>query len=310
MIEFTQETEIQLDNVYLFSKNRRKELRSNDIITFDIEVTSLWKIDGKYIPFSLDINEKKYRDTERIAFPYIWQAGVNDTVYYSRDFELVKVFFNKIHSLGIKVVVWVHNLSYEFEFLRNLFTPKDVFARKSHSVMKCNFIDIDNLEFRCSYMLTRLSLENWGKQCGICKMVGDLDYNKFRTPFTVLTEKEMGYCEHDILVMYRGLQDYLNKYGRIHDIPLTQTGEIRLIVKKIMNDNGYNKLVAKMQPNTYNEYSILLQSFLGGETHANYCNAGIVLHNVMSKDYSSSYPFNMVVRKYPQGGFSEKNLRT
>ena len=39
-------------NTYLFSKNRKKELRSDDIICFDIETTSLWKIDGVYTPFS------------------------------------------------------------------------------------------------------------------------------------------------------------------------------------------------------------------------------------------------------------------
>ena len=306
MIEFFEDTELQLNNTYLFSKNRKKELRSNDIITFDIEVTSTWLINGDYIPFTLDIEEKFYRDTERIAFPYIWQAGINDTVYYSRNFDLVKNFFEKINALGIKCVCWVHNLSYEFEFLRNLFTPCNVFARKSHSIMKCGFENIDNIEFRCSYMLTRLSLENWGKQCGVLKKVGELDYNKYRSPFTPLTKKELGYCEYDILVMYKGLQTYLQKYGKIHDIPLTQTGEIRLIVKKMMNENKYNRIVTKMQPNTYNEYQTLLLSFLGGETHANYCNANVILENVMSKDYSSSYPFNMAVRKFPQGAFTKK----
>ena len=125
MIEFFESTELQLNNTYLFSKNRKKEIRSNDIITFDIEVTSTWLINGDYIPFSLDIDEKFYRDTERIAFPYIWQAGINDTVYYSRNFDLVKKFFEKINALGIKCVCWVHNLSYEFEFLRNLYIPLD-----------------------------------------------------------------------------------------------------------------------------------------------------------------------------------------
>lgn len=303
MIEYVKGTTLELNNVYLYSKNRRKEKRSNDIITFDIEVTSLWWIDGEYKPFSLDIPEEKYRDTKRIAFPYIWQVGFNDTVYYSRDFELVKDFFKNINGLKVKVICWIHNASYEFEFLRNLFIPKDVFARKSHSVMKCTFLGIENIEFRCSYMLTRLSLESWGKQCGVDKLVGALDYNKYRSPYTPLTEKEMEYCEHDILVMHRGLKNYLEKYGRVHDIPLTQTGEIRLIVKKMMNDNKYNRIVSHMQPSTGEEYNLLLNAFLGGETHANYCNANIALHDVMSKDFSSSYPFNMCVRKYPQGKF-------
>ena len=307
MIEYTQDTILELKNTYLFSKNRRKEIRSNDIITFDIEVTSLWKINGEYKTFSLDIKEENYRDTERISFPYIWQAGINGDVYFSRDFELAKDFFNKINNLGIKCVCWVHNLSYEFEFLRNLFIPTDTFARKSHSVMKTFFVGIENIEFRCSYMLTRLSLEAWGKQCGVKKLVGDLDYNIYRSPLTPLTDKELSYCEHDILVMYKGLMSYLDKYGRIHDIPLTQTGEIRLVVKKMMNENGYNRIVARMQPSTKEEYDILLNAFLGGETHANYCNANVQLTKVMSKDYSSSYPFNMAVRKFPQGKFIKKN---
>lgn len=306
MIEFFETTDIQLNNTYLYSKNRKKELRSNDIITFDIEVTSTWLVNGEYVTYSSDISENLFRDTERIAFPYIWQAGINDIVYYSRDFELASIFFKKINALGIKCVCFIHNLSYEFEFLRNLFTPCDVFARKSHSIMKCGFIGLDNIEFRCSYMLTRLSLENWGKQCGVFKKVGDLDYNIYRSPFTSLSKKEMEYCEYDILVMYKGLKSYLQKYGRIHDIPLTQTGEIRCIVKKMMNENKYNRIVTKMQPNTYEEYQLLLLSFLGGETHANYCNANVILENVMSKDYSSSYPFNMAVRKYPQGSFTKK----
>lgn len=303
MIEYTKETVIELNNTYLYSKNRRKEKRSNDIITFDIEVTSLWWVDGEYIPFSLDVSEEKYRDTKRIAFPYIWQAGINDTIYYSRDFELVKDFFEKINLLEIKVVCFIHNINYEFEFMRNLFIPKEVFARKAHAIMKCTFFGIENIEFRCSYMLTRLSLENWGKQIGVKKLVGELDYNKYRSPLTPLTEKELEYCEHDILVMYKGLQEYLQKYTKIHDIPLTQTGEIRLIVKSMMDKNKYNRKVANMQPSTSEEYALLLNAFLGGETHANYCNANIALKGVMSYDYSSSYPFNMCVRKYPQGKF-------
>ena len=72
MVEYTQDTVLELNNVYLYSKNRRKERRSNDIITFDIEVTSLWKIDDEFIQFSLDVDEKKYCDFERLSFCYIW----------------------------------------------------------------------------------------------------------------------------------------------------------------------------------------------------------------------------------------------
>ena len=42
-------------------------------------------------------------------------------------------------------------------------------------------------------MLTRLSLATWGEQLGVAKMVGDLDYDKLRTPLTKLTDKELKY---------------------------------------------------------------------------------------------------------------------
>ena len=43
-------------------------------------------------------------------------------------------------------------------------------------------------------------------------MVGDLEYNKIRTPLTELTQKELGYCERDIEVQAEGIKKYLSKY--------------------------------------------------------------------------------------------------
>lgn len=294
-------------NTYLFSKNRKKELRSDDIICFDIETTSLWKIDGSYKAFSLDIPECKYRDTEYMSFPYIWQCSINDTVYYGRDFDDVRKIFTMINSQSVKVVIWVHNLSYEFEFLKNIFTVDTVFAKKAHAIMKCTFKELPYIEFRCSYMLTRLSLDDWAKQVGkVNKKVGQLDYNVYRSPYTPMTEKELEYCEYDCICMYYGLLEYVKKYGHVHKIPLTQTGEIRLIVKKMMDENKYNRIATRIQPDTTEEYQILINAFSGGETHANYLNAGTVLNNVASRDFSSSYPFSMVTQKYPRSKFMPK----
>ena len=62
-------------------------------------------------------------------------------------------------------------------------------------------------------MLTRLSLETWGKQLGLEKAVGYLDYDKLRTPLTPLTDDELYYCERDCLVVEKGIKSYIKRYG-------------------------------------------------------------------------------------------------
>lgn len=89
-----------------------------------------------------------------------------------------------------------------------------------------------NILFRCSYMLSGMSLEKVAKnyKLPVEKLVGELDYIKIRYATTKLSEKELEYCENDILIMYYYLLTHKERYKNIQDIPLTQTGEVRRIV--------------------------------------------------------------------------------
>ena len=235
-------------------------LYSNEIFTFDIEVSSFWldkncnildlkKANELYKLSGLEKKADFFATLTPMSLTYIWQFGYADKVYYGRDLRDFKILLSElVKKVTGKPLIYVHNLSYEFHFLNNIlsFDSDGVFARSAHKVMKCTPADFE-IEFRCSYFLTRLSLEKWGENVGIEKMVGDLDYNKLRTPFTPLTPKELKYCEHDILVMYHGLLKYLEKYGSVYDIPLTQTGEDRSPCKKLFSkDKHYHKKCADM----------------------------------------------------------------
>jgi hypothetical protein len=101
-------------------------------------------------------------------------------------------------------------------------------ARKPMKFLSCGF------EWRCSYMLTRLSLAAWGKQIGTDKKSGDLDYNVLRTPLTPLTDKEMMYCEYDLRVMYEGLTKYRDKYGVIKKYLLRKRVRYVELLKKFL----------------------------------------------------------------------------
>ena len=273
----------------------------NDILTFDIEVTSAW-IDenGQITGYRKGYDPEYWNSLEHLSLCYIWQFSFNDTVYYGRelrDFEKVLQDLPK----DIEIVCWTHNLAYEFHFLNNFLEWKTVFAKTPHKPMKAVPKKYPNIEFRCSYYLTRLSLESWGKQIGFHKDTGYLDYETIRTPLTPLTEKEMQYCEDDCLVVFHGIETYRKRYGNIRDIPLTQTGTVRRVVKdKLTADPKYVKYIKRMIPHDAREYKMLMDVFAGGFTHANrYYSGRPVKEYIEHYDFASSYPSVMVCEKYP-----------
>lgn len=272
----------------------------NDIFTFDIECTSAFLEKGEVIPYRKGETAEYWNSLQSLALCYIWQFSVNDTVYYGRE---LKDFYQVLADMPqeAQCIIWVHNLSYEFQFLSNILDWEKVFARTAHKPMKCNSKQFPNIEFRCTYMLTRLNLATWGEQLGVQKMVGDLDYDLIRTPLTPLTDKELTYCEHDCLIVYAGIQDFTKRYGTQFKIPLTQTGTIRRVVKDmLMTDKKYQRFIKKLVPDDANEYKRLQAVFAGGFTHANQLYAGkVVEEHIEHYDFASSYPTVMVAEKYP-----------
>lgn len=273
---------------------------SDLILTFDIEVSSGWLFNGKVIPFDKTKDKKYYEKFEKVSVCYIWQSSIEDTVYYGRE---LKTFYDFLLEIDEKIkgkkTIWVHNLSYEFQFLLNIITFDKIFARTPHKVIYAEWGDI---KFRCSYFLTRLSLEAWaiGRKLPVKKLTDTVDYLKIRTPNTVLEDSLLDYAENDCLVMYYGIKQYLEKYGHIEKIPLTQTGTVRKEVKKIFHGNyRHYKQCTDLLPRNAYEYARLIECFAGGYTHANYTYAGKIIKNVFSKDIASSYPTVMIAEKYP-----------
>lgn len=278
----------------------------NSVLTFDIETTSAWILEnGKITGYEKGKDAEYWNSLIPLALPYLWQFSCDGNVYYGREF---KEFLNVLDDLGKrnKYIIWVHNLSYEFHFLSNILTWDSVFARSPHKPIKATSKEYPNIEFRCSYFLTRLSLEAWGNQLGVKKLVGALDYEKIRTPLTELTESELKYGEQDCLVVEAGIKEYIKKYGKQRDIPLTQTGTVRLEVKNRTTKNPiYVKRLKKLVPKDAEEYKLLQLIFAGGYTHANRLYSGIVVEDVIEHyDFASSYPAVMIAEKYPMSAWA------
>ena len=289
-----------LFNTEITKSHNKSQTFCNDIFTFDIETTSAWIENGEIIGYKTGYDNEYWNSLTPLSLCYLWQFSFNDKVYYGRelnDFEQVLKDIPK----NLKIVIWVHNLAYEFAFLTNFLEWKEVFAKTPHKPMKCIPKKYPNIEFRCSYMLTRLSLESWGKQIGHHKDVGYLDYEKIRTPLTPLTEEEMQYGEDDCLVVYYGILKYKNQYKNIRSIPLTQTGTVRKVVKdSLTSETAYVKFIKKLLPKGPKEYKRLMTLFSGGYTHANRYYSGTVIKGYIEHyDFTSSYPSVMISEKYP-----------
>lgn len=303
MIEYNgqlKEEKFNIRKVRSHHKNGKDKYYCDDIFTFDIETTSAWVNEyGNIIRYKPGKDAEYWNSLEKLALCYIWQFSYNDTVYYGRE---LKDFYKILKDLpkDAQVYIWVHNLEFETAFLFNIFSGIDAFARSPHKPMYIVPHDFPNIQFRCSYILTRLSLRTWGETLGVKKCPA-IDYEKIRTPKTILSAKEMEYAEQDCLVVYAGIKDYLKRYHTQDKIPLTQTGTVRREVKnRLCIYPEYVKAIKKLCPVDAREYKMLQRIFAGGYTHANRIYAGKVQKGLITHfDFASHYPACIVRFKYP-----------
>ena len=273
-------------------------------------------------PASFDIETSSFynEDGEKRACMYIWQMGFNGTVIYGRTWEeWFKCLDQLVDYLALnesrRLIIYVHNLGYEFQFIRKYFDWDKVFAIKQRRPV---YALCRGLEFRCSLFLSNYSLEYIGKNLlykyPVKKLVGDLDYSKVRHSKTPLTEQELAYCINDVKVVMSYIQEKIEQDGDITKIPLTNTGYVRNYCRKecffegISEDDeegrkrvlmNYRAIMKSLQIDTKEEYDQMQRAFMGGFTHASALYSGKTLYEVGSADLTSSYPYAMVAQYYP-----------
>lgn len=285
-------------------RNKKNRTYSDTIYTFDIETTSLFKFDYGWDVFDYSKNNEFYSNRDKIAIPYIWQFGIEDNIYYGREFVDFEKVLLKISDAKITKTIWVHNLSFEFGFFPNIlnkYTIEDMCARDIRKPISFYIKEL-NIIFRCSYMLTNLSLAKASQEYTDVEKLDTLDYDaKVRTPKTKLSDAEYKYCAYDIKCLYKVIEYYRKQYGHIAKIPLTATGEVRNALKEHV-DYWYIREQWHLVPPPQ-LYLKLMACFQGGYTHANVLNVNRVFDNVHSYDLSSSYPTVMCLEKFPSEQF-------
>ena len=261
---------------------RQPALKYKDaVITFDIETS---RLEGDQ------------------SIMYVWQSQLEDMTILGRTWDEFKDYLAAIRA-GLtvmeRVIVWVHNLSYEFSFLKGILHFDEVFAVKSRKPL---YAISDQIEFRCSYMLTGLSLEKFLEQMDVTNKKLEYDYEKIRYPWTDLTKSEIAYCVNDVKGLAQAIRKRMQLDGdTLTTIPYTRTGYLRRNVKREYGKIPYMGRRDIMP--TYGVYRLLRLGFRGGDCHANRWYVGATMDNVKSYDRSSSYPDVMLNCKFPVSPF-------
>lgn len=306
----------------------------NDLLEqFEIVTKRIGKYSVNYlnVPSVFDIEASSFYDTdtgEKRAVMYAWVFGLNGKCIRGRTWKEFHVLLDTLVetynlSKDNRLVIYVHNLSYEFQFIRKHFNWVKVFSLSERQPIYA--VTDTGIEFRCSYLLSGYSLEMVGKNLkkySVKKMVGDLDYDLLRLPITPLTDTEWGYILNDGLVVMAFIQEEIDRLGTIIDLPITKTGYVRNYCRErcLKLDVSYQKLVHSLTLDAH-EYQKLKEAFAGGFTHANHNWVGknifvgktinsVSISSIGSYDLTSSYPTVMVSEKFPMSKGQRVKVKT
>lgn len=272
------------------NKSGRRLDYLEEYATFDVE-TSRIDIDG---------------DTHAVVYVWMMYFKAFDLMITGRTIDEYAEFLRQLKDhLAYNLVVYVHNLSYEFQFLSGVyeFSTDEVFAVKSRKVCKC--LMFGKYEFRCSALLSNMSLDLYTKKYNAAhqKLSGsEYDYSKLRYPWTDLTEAEWAYCTNDVVGLSECIEVELKvSHCNIANIPLTSTGFVRRDLKSAMRQISHT-MIPSMQP-SFSVYLMLREAFRGGDVHSNRYYSNQLVSDVHSYDRSSSYPDVLVNCLFPMSKF-------
>lgn len=266
------------------------------------------KKDYKGIVTAFDIETTRIKAIEQsVMYVWQWQFDEEYTVI-GRTWEQFEEFAQNLKTCMKErehLVVFVHNLSYEFQFLRGIynFQSDEVFALKKRKVLKCDMYGF--LEFRCSYIHSNMSLAEYTHKMGAThtKLSGEeFDYSIERYPWTPLTSREIEYATNDVLGLVESIKiEMAHDEDNLYTFPLTSTGYVRRDAKRAMKQVSHY-YVSSMLPDK-DTYVMLREAFRGGNTHASRFYSNMILDNVRSFDRSSSYPDVLCNCQFPISKF-------
>lgn len=298
---------------FRFSYSNKKTKYFNVPCAFDIETSSFFRSTGN--------------EPEKVAIMYEWTFGIYGAVIVGRTWEEFVIMMHTLSGAldlqdNKRLICYIHNASYEFQFMRKWFEWEKVFSLDSRKPIY--MLTTTGIEFRCSYLLSGYSLEKLGDELrtyDVKKLVGYLDYEKIRHSKTPLTPDELAYCVNDVRVVMAYIAERIETDGGLARLPLTKTGYVRNYCRNScfyepgeQRKKSFKRLrymdIMKGLRLTPDEYKQLTRAFQGGFTHANPFYSGKLVQNITSFDFTSSYPCVMIAEKFPMSSGEKIEITT
>ena len=324
--------QINKDDIYSIDDISYIYENVKDIIKYSCLNTPYKYID---IPCAFDIETSSFINNstqveEKVAIMYEWTFGICGYIIIGRTWsEFLQLYDNLVSIFNtlayIRLVIFIHNLGYEFQFFRKYFEWKKVFANKSRQPIYA--VTNENIEFRCSYMLSGYGLEKLADDGliiykNIKKLVGDLDYDLIRTPITPLKSKEIQYCVNDVKIVMCYVVEKLIENVTIANLPTTKTGFVRRYTRnRCFYDSDKSKKESYFKRKRYTDFikglSLSLEDYIqmkrgfqGGFTHGNAWYVDKIMYDVTSYDFTSSYPYVMVTQMFPMSSPKKVDIKS
>lgn len=278
---------------------------------------------------SLDTETSHNHNTEKdlvVGWIYQWAFKFgNDRVIGRKPSELMKALRVIKEKYGIgndkHIVVYVHNLSYDIQYLKDFLIEEFGNEYKVLALNPHHFISfyIAGFEFRCTYVLSNKSLDKWSTDLGCInrKKIGLVDYDKIHFQTEILTDADWEYMIGDIDTLDECVEKQMALYGdNIYHIPLTSTGYIRRECRRRFKED-YKKNHDQFIKTRLNitTYDMAEKAFAGGLTHGNrfYTEKTLTIDKIRSfygkdatiqhRDFVSHYPSQQRTETFPIGVF-------
>lgn len=297
-------------------RRQKKSALLTDFMTCDIETTTL--------PAGTEYNKSEFA----FAVPYLYQVYLFGRVIFFRDDQAFAHFIEFLDDYlaerGCTIVCYIHNASYEYQFFKSRISIDfdSVFALQSRRIGKWT-TGRGGIEFRCSYLLSNMSLEKFTENYCSAEYRKDkelIDYEELRFPWSELSNEVLYYSGMDVITLYHAVDSIMSmEHDNIKTIPMTNTGYVRRACRTAcIGENtkhartekekesyyyylNYRRMFEKCAP-SYEQYKMLCRAFRGGNTHANRFKAGWILEDVGSFDFASSYPAAVIAYDgFPMG---------
>lgn len=283
-------------------ERKNKNALCSDFATLDIETSSIARLTG-------------WNNTETdLGFLYLAQMYIGTKCFIFRTIENLVTAIEYISEIlnenKATLVIYVHNLSFEWQFLKSYIQVNDVFAIKARRIARIYAYN-RAIEFRCSYLLSNMSLEKFTENYCDEQYRKDkelIDYEIMRYPWSELDNDIIYYSLMDVITLYQAVSSIMNREGdTLATIPMTNTGYVRRACRDACLGSNTKKYNTHASAATYKkssnyrkmfnrcalnleQYNMCVQAFRGGNTHASRFYANRILHNVGSYDFASSYP--------------------